>query len=163
MMKAKSQPALAAAMLAAVALLIAGPAGAEIYKWVDGDGQVHYGDEPGGGDRSERVATPALNSYKSPEIREVKLEDRGSGQRAGKPHVTMYSADWCGYCDQARKYFRQNSIPFTEYDVENSQKGRRDYRRMGEGGVPVILVGDRKMRGFSAGAFRKLYRSQAAR
>ncbi|WP_198147347.1 glutaredoxin family protein [Gilvimarinus polysaccharolyticus] len=31
--------------------------------------------------------------------------------------VVMY-ASWCGYCKKARRYFRANNIPFTEYDIE---------------------------------------------
>ncbi|MEF8792638.1 glutaredoxin domain-containing protein [Thiohalorhabdus sp.] len=154
---------LAAGLLVTLAFLAAGTAEAEIYKWVDEADRVHYSDKPNGGDQAKEVETKALSSYKSPKIRETSLEDRRPNGNGGKPHVTMYSAEWCGYCDKARNYFQKNNIPFTEYDVENSKKGRRDYKRMGEDGVPVILVGHRKMRGFSPDSFRKLYRSQKTR
>ena len=70
----------------------------------------------------------------------------------------MYSTTWCGYCKQARNYFQQNNIAFAEYDVEKSDKGKRDYKKMNGRGVPIILVGDKRMNGFSPGAFEKIYR-----
>jgi glutaredoxin len=69
----------------------------------------------------------------------------------------MYSTVRCGYCRKARAYFKANGIAFTDYDVETSDKGRQDYRRMGARGVPVILVGDQRMMGFSESAFASLY------
>jgi glutaredoxin len=70
----------------------------------------------------------------------------------------MYSARWCGVCKQARRYFRDHRVPFQEHDIETSDKGRRNFNRLGGRGVPLILVGDRRMRGFSAGRFEQLYR-----
>jgi glutaredoxin len=69
----------------------------------------------------------------------------------------MYSASWCGVCDRARRYFRAHAIAFREYDVETTAKGRLDYRRLRATGVPVILVGEKRLDGFSERSFERLY------
>lgn len=40
-------------------LLTAGPAAAEVYKWTDAQGRVHYGDRPGGRHAQEVATDPA--------------------------------------------------------------------------------------------------------
>lgn len=55
-------------LLATLTLLAAGPAGGEVYKWVDDDGQGHFSDRPNENSASEEVDTRQLNSYTSPEV-----------------------------------------------------------------------------------------------
>jgi glutaredoxin len=69
----------------------------------------------------------------------------------------MYSTTWCGVCQKAKAYFNQNRISYTEYDVENSTKGKQDFQRMGGKGVPIILVGNKRMNGFSQASFEQLF------
>ncbi|MFQ5761120.1 MAG: glutaredoxin family protein [Acidiferrobacterales bacterium] len=38
-------------------------------------------------------------------------------------------------------------VAFREYDVERSEAGRREYKRLNGKGVPIILVGDQRMDG----------------
>ena len=63
--------------------------------------------------------------------------------------VVLYSTTWCGYCKKARDYFLDQGIAFSEYDVEKSTRGRRDYARLGGKSVPIILVGKTRINGFS--------------
>ena len=72
--------------------------------------------------------------------------------------VIMYSANWCGVCKKARRYFEKQGIDYKEYDVETSARGKSDYKKLGAKGVPVILVGKQRMNGFSVDGFEKLYR-----
>ena len=69
----------------------------------------------------------------------------------------MYSTSWCGYCKKAARYFRQRGIPFRDYDIEKSEKAARDYKKLNGRGVPIILVGKRRMNGFDARTFEQLY------
>ena len=51
-----------------VALLFAGSAVADVYKWVDKDGKIHYGDEQNAGaNTAEKVDATPTNSYSSKE------------------------------------------------------------------------------------------------
>lgn len=45
----------------------------------------------------------------------------------------------------------------SELDIEKSGKVRKDYDRLGARGVPLILVGNKRMNGFSAKRFMTLY------
>jgi len=61
----------------------------------------------------------------------------------------MYSAAWCGICKKANEYFKANNIKYKEYDIDKSSKGKRILKKLGAKGVPVILVGDKHLNGFS--------------
>jgi len=124
---------------------------AEIRKWKDKNGQVHYGDRPPQNVASEQVIVRP-NVYDSPSIEDM------SNAFATKNSVVMYSASWCKYCKRARNYFRANNIPFEEYDVETTEKGKSDYAELGANGVPVILYGSHRLNGFSVSSFRQIYR-----
>ena len=34
------------------------------------------------------------------------------------PTITVYSATWCGFCHQAKKYFDHIGVTYTDKDVE---------------------------------------------
>jgi glutaredoxin len=58
---------------------------------------------------------------------------------------------------RARAYFHDQGIVYDEFDVENDPQGRQGYNRLGRSGVPIILVGDRRIDGFSIARFQQLY------
>lgn len=117
-----------------------------VYQWKDAQGKVHFGDNPPKSAASEKVAvTP--NVYSSAA---TPTED-------ARPRVIMYSTQWCGYCRQARQYFTAEGIPFEERDIEQSRQARYEYEQIKGRGIPVILVGQQRLNGFSAQAFDRLY------
>ena len=131
--------------------VIAAPVGvaAEIHRWTDENGNTHFGDQPPATAESE-IVTVTPNVYESPTIvRNEMAESRTT--------VILYSTRWCGHCKRAREYFRANRISFEEYDVEKSTKGKRDFKRLRARGVPVILVGENRMNGFSEASFQDMY------
>jgi len=138
-------------LLASWLLLTLSPTGqAEVFKWIDAQGRVHFSDQAPAEVEAETVRL-RINTYESATV----VPDGAAGQGGGK--VVMYATSWCPVCKQARAYFRENRIAFTEFDVEKSEQGRRDYARLGARGVPVILVGNARMNGFSPAGFRRLY------
>jgi len=143
----------------AVAALQAGAASADMYKWADAQGQTHFDDHPPATGKSERVI-PSVNTYSDTEVMKSDWAP-SDGSQAAPPaqKVVMYSASWCGICRKARTYFQRNNIPFVEYDVETSDKGRADYRALHGHGVPIILVGSQRMNGFDARDFNQMYQS----
>ncbi len=132
-------------------LLVAFSVHAEIHVWTDENGKKHFTDKPPM-DIETSIVEVKVNSYESPNIESY------SGALASKDKVVMYSATWCGYCKKAKKYFNSNNISFSEYDVESSSKGKRDYKRMKGRGVPIILIGDNRMNGFSQSKFESIYK-----
>jgi glutaredoxin len=131
-------------------LLFTATATSEIYKWIDEQGNVHFTDRPPANEITEKIDLK-INSYSSPQIIDI---DRLFGKTN---KIVMYSTSWCGYCKKARDYFNSHNIAFEEYDVENSNKGKRDYKKLGGSGVPIILLGNKRMNGFSVNKFKRLY------
>jgi glutaredoxin len=129
---------------------------------VDKAGTIHFSSEPPEQTVSETVNVQ-VNSFSSPSKKppsaaKFKYDPSLITTRTGAASVVMYSASWCGYCRKARNYFKRQHIAFTEYDVETSSKSRSDYRSLGGHGVPIILVGNKRMNGFSVAGFENLYR-----
>lgn len=70
----------------------------------------------------------------------------------------MYATSWCGYCKKARSYFKEKGISYIEYDIEKNERAKRMYDLLGGKGVPVILVGKKRLNGFSVAGFEDIYK-----
>lgn len=66
--------------------------------------------------------------------------------------VIMYAVPDCGYCRQARRYFADHGIDYVEYNIDNSSRRMKEFRRMGGRGTPLILIDGRKIHGFNTRA-----------
>lgn len=140
------------------ALLTAVAAGsfAQVYRWVDANGRVHYTEKPPPG-VAGKVVQPRINSYGgAPASSGARA---ASAAAASQPEVVMYATDWCPYCRQARQHFARQGIAYREIDIEKSAAGRAEYDRLGGRGVPLVLVGSQRMQGFRAESFDRLLRS----
>ena len=135
---------------------------AEIYKWVDEAGNVHFSDTPVNNNAEK------LNIYVTPPSETPTATTRSTAKtdsfKVSKPKTTknkkvvMYGTDWCGYCKKARKYFNNNGISFVEYDVEKLPSRMREFKKLGGTGYPLILIGNKqKMHGFNAANFENRY------
>ena len=131
-----------------------GPASNEaasgIFKWVDENGLVHFSDE-----------VPANHDFIEIELKEIRTYQRvsyGTSKVDIGKKVVMYSASWCGVCKKAKIYFNRKGVRFTEYDIERSTKAKRQFAQLGAKGVPVIIVGNKRMYGFSEAGFERIYR-----
>ena len=128
-------------------------ASAEIFKWVDNDGNMHFTDKPPVNQNTELIELK-INTYTAVEI--VPLVER----LGRKDKLVMYSAVWCVNCKMAKQYFRKNNIPYISYDVESSRIGKRDFKMLRGKSVPIIIVGDKRMNGFTATKFYDFYKKQ---
>jgi len=132
----------------------------KIYKWVDKNGDIQFSDQPPQKlqkDQKIEQITVKVNSVKNPSISNNPLNSDNSKQANSSKKVIVYSATWCGVCDYAKNYFKQQNIPYKEYDIEKSSKGRQDFKRLKGRGVPIILVGRKRMDGFDVSKFEKMY------
>jgi len=136
-------------------ILLSGSAFCQIYKWVDEDGKTHFSSTHPTQVEAETVQPNITNTYSSQNLPKTSNTDQKPIIKRKK--VVMYSAVWCGVCKTAKNYFRKNNIPFKEYDIETSKKGRLDYKKLNSTGVPIILVGKQRMNGFTAGRFKSMY------
>ncbi|MBU1097973.1 MAG: NrdH-redoxin [Ignavibacteriae bacterium HGW-Ignavibacteriae-2] len=68
---------------------------------------------------------------------------------AAQPKVIVFSTPTCTFCTQAKRYFKEKNIRFTDVDVSRDEKAAMDMRRRtGQAGVPVILINNRPIVGF---------------
>lgn len=130
----------------------------DLYKWVDKNGKTHYGDSPPDNARLKKI-TGNVSSFSSVSVEPFVFDPKNITERKTSKSVVMYSTSWCGYCKKAARHFRQKKIPFTEYDIEKNEKAAREYKKLKGRGVPLILIGNQRMNGFSAGAFDNIYYS----
>lgn len=137
-----------------ITLLITSYSSGEIFTWKDAQGRTHFGDKPPAHLDSKHLKLQ-INTISRPEVTSL---DSGFGS---PKQVVIYTTEWCGACRKAKGYFKQKSIPYKEYDVEKSAKGRRDYKQLKGKGVPIILVGKQRMNGFSPGRFDSIYTPQS--
>ncbi|MGB3543203.1 glutaredoxin family protein [Rubrivirga sp.] len=90
---------------------------------------------------------------------EAALEDDAAdgGVSAVRPEVVVYVTSWCPYCRQAREYLAAEEIPHRVVDIEASEAGAQEYAaRGGTGGIPLVVVGDEAIEGWSAQATDEL-------
>ncbi len=65
-------------------------------------------------------------------------------------NVTIYSTPTCPFCKQAKIFFDEHKIAFTEIDVSADQtKAQEMIQKSGQMGVPVIVVGEDVLIGFN--------------
>lgn len=115
---------------------------ADVYKWTDADGRVHFGDRPPAGLSIQEIR---IRSFDGPA--EV---TGGTGGSIVDRGVTVFSTVRCGVCLQAKKHLKARGVSFTEYDIEKNNYGKVEFKRLGGRGVPLILVGAQRMSGFSS-------------
>lgn len=70
-------------------------------------------------------------------------------------NITIYSTPTCVYCNMAKTFFKDNNVPFTEYDVATDLTKRKEMiDKTGQMGVPVIEAGDKIIIGFDESQIR---------
>jgi glutaredoxin len=129
-------------------LLCAGGASAQMFKWTDAKGVVHFSDQPPPAGSERKVERKAFG---------------GGGERVQLPYalaeaarkspVVLYTAPACVACDQGRTLLTKRGIPFAEKTVVSNDDQRKLTEAGGDGQVPLLLVGGAKRIGFEAGAW----------
>lgn len=132
---------------------------AEVFKWVDAQGNIHYSDKKPENQSIEEIKikthTPDLSHLKdNSDYAEAGVADKPYKK---KQKVTMYSASWCGYCKKARAYFQENKILYAEYDIEKNLKAKQRYEQLGGTGVPLLVAKRKQMQGFSVAKLERWY------
>ena len=141
-------------------LLLSSVAAAEMYRWVDKNGVVTFKDTP-----------PPVAQRKSRKVKVYKEDDFAAAptpappspayrpprstyyeKKKGSPFfgtVEIYVTDWCPSCKAAKSYMTRRGIPFVAYDIEKDRSANERFQNLGGRGVPLIIIGSKKMPGFS--------------
>ncbi|SFG94494.1 Glutaredoxin [Duganella sp. CF458] len=68
-----------------------------------------------------------------------------------KARVVLYGTETCPYCAKARAYFKEQGIAYADLDVGKPGQAREEFKKLGGSGVPLLLIGERRIEGFNAG------------
>ncbi len=145
---------------------------AEIYQWTDTEGNIHFTDKHAASSNAARVQLQSpTNRYHANSVKKFAHTPGKPKKSHVKDHtlpklrpkqVILYSAVWCSFCKKAKAYFKQKGIAYSERDIEKSKQAEKEYRSLGGGGIPLILVGRQngteKLSGFSIARFDHAYR-----
>ena len=118
-----------------------------LYRWVDKDGKVHYGDKP---------ADDAINTEqkKFGVPSSAGDDDLSYGIRKAKQDfpVTLYVAANCGeFCVQARSLLNKRGIPFAEKNLGTKEEVDAFKKLTGGDITPTLMVGKTSLKGFQEG------------
>lgn len=139
-------------------LAFAGLASAQVYKWKDAQGTVHYSDTPPPRGQAQVLKTDA---QPSPASGQAALPYELARAVRAAP-VVLYTTARCDGCDQGRALLRARGIPFSERTV-NSGEDQQQLERAngGKSELPLLLVGSRRIAGFQAAAWQEALSSAA--
>lgn len=135
--------------MAFILMLVWQPAMAsELYRWVDSNGKVHYGDVVPNDVQQveEKKLTSSTTSVSGDEA--LSFEMRRAKQRFP---VTLYVTENCiEPCQQARDFLSQRHIPFTEKQLQTQAEFDEFKQQSGSDAVPSLQVGQSWLKGYLA-------------
>jgi glutaredoxin 3 len=64
--------------------------------------------------------------------------------------ITVYSADWCGFCHMVKQYFDKLGVKYEEKNVESDPQALNEsVQKSGQRGIPVIDIDGTIIVGFN--------------
>ena len=123
---------------------------AQLYRWVDADGKVHYSDRvPASGAKNvQKQSLPAANA--SPAPLPYALQ-----QAAGNFPVTLYTSEVCkDACVRARELLEKRGVPYSDVNVKDEVDIAQLKTLSGDIVVPVMTVGREVYKGFESGIYK---------
>lgn len=139
----------ASALLVAASLSVQA---AEVYRWVDSAGGVHYTDQP----PPSTVKQMRTLSGKG-NVVEVAKESYEGRQAREKNPVTLYAGACGPLCDDARAFLNQRGIAFTHRDPAQEPESAVEVKKLtGKLEVPVLVVGKTHQKGFEPSSWGSL-------
>ena len=133
----------------AALLLLPALCQAQMYRWVDESGKVHYSDQVPPG------------SAKSVQKKKVTSSEGGSAplpfalqQSVKNFPVTLYATETCNPCVQARELLGKRGVPYKEIGITDADGLEKLKNLTGATGVPVMTVGREIYKGFESGAYQ---------
>lgn len=82
---------------------------------------------------------------------------------AHKAKVVLYGTETCPYCAKARAYFKEHGIAYADLDIGKPGQVREEFAKLGGSGVPLLLIGDRRIEGFKLSTINDALKADAER
>jgi len=129
--------------LAICFFLCVSSAQAQMYRWVDADGRIHFSDKP-----------PAKYLPKNHDIRDGSESGAGGlnyvlSQAMQNFPVTLYTSGECPPCNDGRAYLKKRGIPFTEKTIKTNDDNAKLKEAGGNGQLPFLTIGRHSHTGFT--------------
>ncbi|HYA13588.1 MAG TPA: glutaredoxin family protein [Syntrophales bacterium] len=148
-------------VLSALALFLCGTSEAEMYRWVDENGEIQITDSPppnikSAGEVKIYRDIPQDSRDTEPLSDVKKQESKLSIETKKNPEVILYGTSWCPYCRKARDFFRSRGIDFIDYDIEKDKEAAIRKKELDpRGGVPFVIINGRSIHGYSESDYER--------
>ncbi len=117
----------------------------DLYRWVDEQGKVQYGDVP-----SPEVLLPEHMKFMDSPLPDADLPYETRRAKEAFP-VTLYVADYCkDPCQRARELLNSRGIPFTQKNLVTLEDIDAFHKLTNVDSVPVLAVGNNLFKKFQA-------------
>jgi hypothetical protein len=136
------------------------PASAQMYKWTDAQGTVHYTDTPPPAQKASQIKAPSAGASgqncKAPCPTNWRAPSRPARSRCTPPRNRPAPA-----ATRAALLLRARGVPYTEKTV-NTDEDKEQLRKLaGKLELPLLVVGSRKVAGFQDAAWQDALSSAA--
>ncbi len=133
-------------------MLVAAAAYAQLYRWIDQNGKVHYSDTPP--PASARNVERKKLSGSVIDTSQMPYEEQMAARNFP---ITLYTSPSCKEgCDQARTLLNKRGLPFKEVSVFDQETNDLLKKVSGGNQIPVLTVGQQVQKGFEAAGFNLL-------
>lgn len=132
-----------------------GVATAVIYKHVDEKGKVTFSDTPPQTDQPVEIINllPERGGFVPVQV-DTQGEASGTSlkkQNYASASVELFTTSWCHWCKKASRFLKHKGVRFKEYDIERNKRARKRFLKLNpRGGVPMAIINDQMVFGFSA-------------
>lgn len=106
------------------------------------------------------IAVGLLIGYFLPRLPMLMTPDYQEGDYSAhfqntKTKVLVYGTRGCSFCNKTRAWFADNKVDFSDIDVQKSAVAAARLAELGGEGVPVVIIGNRMIRGYQPEVFEK--------
>lgn len=152
-------------------LVFCGSAAADIYRYADSKGELHFVDEIGkvpkkyrnqvvdAGELGNISVMDAVPLSASPARRPPGSSSEQESRPVGSDKVEVFMTSWCGYCKKMVRFLNEKGIPYTAYDIEKDPAAARIHKELGGRGVPLVRIGSRVIHGYNPEGVMSIYNS----
>ena len=116
----------------------------DLYRWVDRNGKVHYGDRPE--EDAEKLKLSNSDAASGVDDASLSYEARLAKKNFS---VTLYVAEKCGEpCKQARDFLGKRHVPFAVTMLKTQEEFDAFKQKSGSDMVPSLSIGRNWLKGF---------------
>jgi glutaredoxin len=131
------------AFLSLAFVLAAADAAAQMYRWTDAQGRVHYTDMP-----PPKDAKAAEEKRLRANVVSGGDAHYGFQEALKRNPVRLYTTEKCEPCDEGRNFLSKRGVPFQETRLADNEEGKAQLKDFG-GGLPVLTIGEQTRKGFA--------------